>query len=76
VIAASPEVRSQRVLVYGNRNWFTRIYGQSADYLQIRQWPIESGRMYDEVDVENANLVAVVGQTIVDELFEGFRSDR
>jgi putative ABC transport system permease protein len=71
VIAASPEVRSQRVLVYGNRNWFTRIYGQSADYLQIRQWPIESGRMYDEVDVENANLVAVVGQTIVDELFEG-----
>ncbi|MCH8569000.1 MAG: ABC transporter permease [Balneolales bacterium] len=71
VIAASPEVRSQRVIVYGNRNWFTRIYGQSADYLQIRQWPIESGRMYDESDVENATLVAVVGQTIVDELFEG-----
>nr|WP_291482157.1 ABC transporter permease [Cyclonatronum sp.] len=71
VIAASPEVRSQRVIVYGNRNWFTRIYGQSHDYLQIRQWPIESGRMYDEADVENAALVAVVGQTIVDELFEG-----
>jgi putative ABC transport system permease protein len=71
VIAASPEVRSQRVIVYGNRNWFTRIYGQSHDYLQIRQWPIESGRMYDEADVENASLVAVVGQTIVEELFEG-----
>ncbi|MCC5926058.1 MAG: ABC transporter permease [Bacteroidetes bacterium] len=71
VIAASPEVRSQRVLVYGNRNWFTRIYGQSADYLQIRQWPIESGEMYTEEDVERAALVAVVGQTIVDELFEG-----
>jgi putative ABC transport system permease protein len=71
VIAASPEVRSQRVLVYGNRNWFTRVYGQSADYLQIRQWPIESGRMYTEEDVERASLVAVVGQTIVEELFEG-----
>ncbi|AXI99430.1 putative ABC transport system permease protein [Cyclonatronum proteinivorum] len=71
VIAASPEVRSQRVVVYGNRNWFTRIYGQSHDYLQIRQWPVESGRMYDEADVENASLVAVVGQTIVQELFEG-----
>lgn len=71
VIAASPEVRSQRVIVYGNRNWFTRIYGQSADYLQIRQWGVESGRMYDEADVENAALVAVVGQTIVEELFEG-----
>jgi len=71
VIAASPEVRSQRVIVYGNQNWFTRIYGQSADYLQIRQWPIESGRMYTDEDVANAALVAVVGQTIVEELFEG-----
>lgn len=71
VIAASPEVRSQRVLVYGNQNWFTRVYGQSHDYLQIRQWGIESGRMYNEEDVERAALVAVVGQTIVDELFEG-----
>lgn len=71
VIAASPEVRSQRVIVYGNRNWFTRIYGQSHDYLQIRQWPIEIGRMYNEEDVDRAALVAVIGQTIVDELFEG-----
>lgn len=71
VVAASPEVRSNRVLVYGNRNWQTRVYGQSADYLQIRQWPIESGRMFSDEDVERAALVAVVGQTIVDELFEG-----
>ncbi len=71
VVAASPEVRSQRVVVYGNQNWHTRIYGQSADYLQIRRWPIESGRMYTEEDVDRAALVAVVGQTIVDELFQG-----
>jgi putative ABC transport system permease protein len=71
VIAASPEVRSQRNVVYGNRNWATRIYGQSHDYLQIRQWPIESGRMFTEEDVDRAALVAVVGQTIVEELFEG-----
>jgi len=71
VIAASPEVRSQRVIVHGNRNWFTRIYGQTADYLQIRQWPVESGEMFTEEHVERASLVAVVGQTIVEELFEG-----
>src|SRR5690625_67467 len=71
VVAASPEVRSQRVVVHGNRNWFTRIYGQSHDYLQIRQWPIESGEMFTEEDVDRAALVAVVGQTIVEELFEG-----
>jgi putative ABC transport system permease protein len=71
VIAASPEVRSQTPAVYGNRNWSTRVYGQSHDYLQIRQWPVESGAMFTEEDVANSALVAVVGQTIVDELFEG-----
>lgn len=71
VVAASPEVRSQRQIAYGNRNWFTRIYGQSADYLQIRQWPMESGRMFGEEDVIRATKVAVVGQTIADELFDG-----
>jgi len=71
VIAASPEVRSQTLIVYGNRNWSTRVYGQSADYLQIRQWGIQYGEMYTEEDVERTALVAVIGQTIVDELFEG-----
>jgi putative ABC transport system permease protein len=71
VVAASPEVRSQRVVVYGNRNWHTRIYGQSADYLQIRQWPMESGAMFTEEDIDRASLVAVIGQTLVEELFEG-----
>jgi putative ABC transport system permease protein len=71
VIASSPEVRSQTPAIYGNRNWSTRVYGQSHDYLQIRQWPIESGEMFTEEDVANAALVAVIGQTVVDELFEG-----
>ena len=71
VIAASPEVRSQTLIVYGNRNYHTRVYGQSHDYLQIRQWPVESGRMYTEDEVEQSALVAVVGQTIIEELFDG-----
>ncbi|TVP58244.1 MAG: FtsX-like permease family protein [Gemmatimonadales bacterium] len=71
VVAASPEVRSQRVLVYGNRNWATPVYGQSHDYLQIRDWPIEDGRMFTEEEVGRAALVTVIGQTVVQELFEG-----
>ena len=71
VLAASPEVRSQRQLVYGNRNWFTRIYGQSEDYLQIRRWPVEAGRMFTAEELNRVEQVAVIGQTIVDELFEG-----
>ncbi len=71
VVAASPEVRSQRQVIYGNRNWFTRIYGQSEDYLRIRQWPIEYGRMFTAEELHRAEQVAVIGETIVEELFEG-----
>ncbi len=71
VIAASPEVRSQRVVTYGNEYWHTPIYGQSAHYLQIRNWGIESGRMYTEEELENAETVAVIGQTVLDALFDG-----
>jgi putative ABC transport system permease protein len=71
VIAASPEVRSQTQAVHGNRNWHTRVYGQSHDYLQIRRWPVESGEMFTEEDVASAAQVAVVGQTLVEELFDG-----
>jgi putative ABC transport system permease protein len=70
VVAASPEVRSQRQVVYAARNWSTRIYGQSADYLMIRQWGLESGRMFTEEELQAGSQVAVVGQTIVEELFE------
>lgn len=71
VIASSPEVRSQTQAVYGSRNWATRVYGQSHDYLQIRRWPLERGRMFTEEEVGDAAMVTVVGQTLVRELFDG-----
>lgn len=71
VLAASPEVRSTRVVTYGNEYWPTYIYGQSADYHYIRDWGIEDGRMYTQEELENGETVAVVGQTIVQELFDG-----
>ena len=71
VVAASPEVRSTRVVVHGNRNHPTHVYGQNYDYLQVRNWPLEYGEMFTEEHVATGATVAVVGQTIVDELFDG-----
>jgi putative ABC transport system permease protein len=70
VVAASPEVRSQRQITYGARNWFTPVYGQSADYLRIRAWPLAHGRMFTDEELVGAAQVAVLGQTVVEELFE------
>jgi putative ABC transport system permease protein len=71
VTVVSPEVRSGTQIAAGNQNWGTTIQGESADYLTIRQWPLTDGAMFTEQDVRSANKVAIIGQTIADQLFPG-----
>jgi putative ABC transport system permease protein len=71
ITVVSPEIRSSTQIAAGNQNWMTQIQGESADYLTIRQWPLTDGAMFTEQDVRSANKVAIIGQTIVDQLFPG-----
>ena len=70
VTAVSPEVRSSGQLSAGNENWSTgNLLGESADYFDIRQWPLAQGAGFTEQDIRMANKVAVIGQTIATQLF-------
>src|SRR5204862_1200752 len=69
VVAVSPEVKIKCQIVAGNRNWSASVYGESADYFSIRQWPAESGTTFTEQDVRAAAKVAVLGATAAEELF-------
>ncbi len=71
VTVVSPEVRSSATIAAGNQNWTTQILGESADYFTLRQWPLSEGASFTEQDVRSANKVAVIGQTIADQLFPG-----
>lgn len=71
VTVVSPEVRSTTQIAAGNQNWATQILGESADYFTLRQWPLRTGATFTEQDVRSANKVAVIGQTIADQLFPG-----
>src|SRR3954454_23961377 len=71
VTVVSPEVRSGTQIAAGNQNWSTSILGESADYFTLRQWPLREGAPFSEQDVRSANKVAVIGQTIADQLFPG-----
>jgi len=71
VTVVSPEVRSTTQIAAGNQNWATQILGESADYLTLRQWPTTAGSMFTEQDVRSANKVAIIGQTIADQLYPG-----
>jgi len=69
VVAVSPEVRDRSQILANGLNWNTQIQGESPDYAQIRDWDIASGVMFTDGDVRSLAKVAVIGKTVVDQLF-------
>ena len=69
VTNVSPEVTSAGQVIYGNNNTTSTIYGESPEYLDIKQWDVEEGTCFNEEDIRKAAKVCVVGKTIVTELF-------
>lgn len=69
VTYVSPEVNASGQAIYGANNTNTTIYGESLDYLDIKQWDISQGVTFTDEDVKKNAKVCLVGKTIVDELF-------
>ena len=69
VIAVSEEVVSTSQVSAGNQNWFTRIYGESPAYFDIREWPLSDGAIFTDQDVRSANKVCVIGRTTANQVF-------
>lgn len=65
----SPEVTASGQVIYGTNNTSTSLYGENTDYLNIKQWVVESGDCFTEEDIRKSAKVCLVGKTIVDELF-------
>jgi macrolide transport system ATP-binding/permease protein len=69
--SVAPSVDCWRQVVYGNRNWRpNRILGVTPDYFVVRNWPIAEGESLTLQDVRTAASVCVIGQTIVQRLFD------
>jgi putative ABC transport system permease protein len=71
VAAVSPGVSAGVTLVFGNQNWSTRAEGVSPAHLSIRNRSVGAGEFFRQSDVRSAARVAVLGQTVVDQLFGG-----
>lgn len=66
---AAPVLDEAAQIVYGNANWSTNITGTDNRYFEIKEWNLEYGRAFVETDIKNATKVAILGQTVVNELF-------
>ncbi len=69
VTRVSEEVVSTAQVSAGNQNWFTRIYGESADYFELRQWSLADGAPFTAQDVRSANKVCVIGKTTASQIY-------
>ncbi|MDQ2660181.1 MAG: ABC transporter permease [Verrucomicrobiota bacterium] len=69
VTRVSEEVVSTAQVSAGNQNWFTRIYGESADYFELRQWALAEGAPFTDQDTRSANKVCVVGRTTATQIY-------
>ncbi|MDY6968768.1 MAG: ABC transporter permease [Spirochaetota bacterium] len=66
----SPRIYQSRVLVkYQNRNIVSTIVGANGDFFKIKEWPIQYGRYFIDLEILSSSKVAVLGNTVRTELF-------
>ncbi len=69
ISTAVPLVRGGAQIVYESNNWATIIFGATPDFLQVRDLSVAEGSPFSQQDVDSANKVAVLGKTVVANLF-------
>jgi len=68
---AAPRVSGRVQASFGNRNWNTEIYGVGTAYAHMRASEPALGRFFTEEENLRRTRVALVGMTLVRELFNG-----
>ena len=70
VTAVSPVINSNGgQVIFGNQNWSTQVQGVYPTFQQLGSWNMQEGSFFTDSDEQSGTNVAVVGQTVVDNLF-------
>ncbi|MCA6326185.1 ABC transporter permease, partial [Phenylobacterium sp.] len=67
--AVAPSVTGMAQVTADGANWNTSIVGVTPDYLEARDLTVASGRMFDDRDARQGRKVAVLGPTVVTQLW-------
>jgi putative ABC transport system permease protein len=68
LLGVQPEMRSMQQIVFVNKNASTQIIGTTPNYLEVRKYTMAVGKMFTAADDEGRQRVAVVGNTVVNNL--------
>jgi putative ABC transport system permease protein len=71
LMAVAPTASASAQAIYGNENWSTSVTGSTNDYLQIRNWPVQYGREFNDGEIRAGKAVCILGASVKKELFGG-----
>ncbi len=54
---------------YKNRNMYSRVFGVTNDFFQIKEWPLVMGRYFTDLEILSTGKVVIIGETVRRELF-------
>jgi len=66
---STPLVNGSGQVISGSNNWPSTIYGVNPEYLNIKVVDLQSGSMFTDTEVKTASKVALIGQTVVENIF-------
>jgi putative ABC transport system permease protein len=69
VEAVAPEVSGRYQVIYEANNANTSVMGTTPAYEQVRNLQVADGNFFTDTDVTDSNLVAVIGPTVLQNLF-------
>src|SRR5579872_889420 len=69
VAAISPTLNANGQIVFSNQNWSSSVQGVYPGEQQIGSWQMQEGNFFTQADEQSSTSVAVLGQTVVDNLF-------
>ncbi len=65
----APELSTSATIEYTSQTWTAEVVGTSPEMQMIKDWPASAGSFFTEDDVQGTAMVAVLGKTVVDNLF-------
>jgi ABC-type antimicrobial peptide transport system permease subunit len=69
IVDMSPVLNASAQVIYVDQNWSTSVRGVYPSYQTIENWQIAEGHWFTDQDEQMASPVAVIGQTVAQNLF-------
>jgi len=70
IIAIAPQVSLSTQILANNNNWLSSVTGSNNDYFLMGNWSFDSGREFEDEELNSGSRVAVIGKTVQKKLFD------